>query len=916
MRVFRPLEPAMRAIAILLVATAVAQAQGIQLTPAQQQMLNSLPPAQRQQALSALQQVQSQQSQPAQTSIRESDIDSRLAQDLSPVNTDDDAEEILRADAGSRLVIIFSPKETLPRTELAKLGKDPVLRQLMGSHNYILDDAGVLSLQGLQVIPLLGLSEPDIERRLGAENFLAMFDISASILETRLTGKEALRPFGYKLFEPKQGSFDPPMSGPVPPDYVLGPGDVVRVQLFGNLNGIYEYEVSRDGILNLPEIGPVTVAGIPFSEFRVDLNNRVREMLIGTQVSVTMGPLRTIRVFVLGDVNNPGSYVVSGLATISSALYRSGGISDIGSLRNIELKRAGRRVSRLDLYDLLLHGDTSGDARLQPGDVIFVPPIGKTIGVGGAVKRPAFYEMKSGSTIGDAVSLAGGFAADAYAHRARLERIDANRERRVVSVDLTDAEQNLIRTQAGDILMIPKVLPELEDTVMLAGHVQRPGPYEWFPGMRLTDVVTSPTELKSGVDDQYVLIRREKVRGQPIEVFSADLGAALRDPEGTENIALESRDTVHVFSLAFGRQRVIAPLMDELQLQSSFMKPFQKTEISGNVRAAGIYPLEPGMRVSDLIRAGGSLTEQAYTQKAELSRYTVAEGEVRQTDVTVIDLQAILRGDDSADVELSPHDHLSITRIPKWESAWSVELDGEVKFPGTYRIRRGESLFSVLQRAGGLTTEAFPEGAVFLRESLRVREQEQVELLARRLEADLAALSLQSIDSPGSEALSTGQALLDQLHQTEAVGRLVIDVDRLKSDSEGPVSSLIELRDGDTLLVPQKSQVVTVIGETQQNTSHFYYPGLSRDDYVDLSGGTTRRADKKRIYIVRANGSVVTGKSTRWLGRNNRVDVQPGDTIVVPMDTDKIRPLTFWTNVTQILYQGAIAVAAIKTFGN
>ena len=213
----------------------------------------------------------------------------------------------------------------------------------------------------------------------------------------------------------------------MPADYVIGPGDSIRVQFFGNQNGVYEFDVTREGVLNLPDLGPVTVAGITFSELRRDLDRRVQEMLIGTQVSVSMGQLRTIRVFVLGDVNAPGSYVVGSLATISSALYLSGGISEVGSLRDIQLKRAGRVVATLDLYDLLLRGDTAGDARLQAGDAIFVPPVGATVGVGGAVKRPAIYEAKGRLTLAAAVGLAGGLSPDAYGAGATIERIGGGR---------------------------------------------------------------------------------------------------------------------------------------------------------------------------------------------------------------------------------------------------------------------------------------------------------------------------------------------------------------------------------------------------------------------------------------------------------------------------------------------------------
>ena len=890
---------------------------GEALSASQRELLQALPPAERRQALEALRQLGGEGSDSSASSVNESEED--RSAELSGAGSrlfreGDEAEaEERRAASGSSVVVTLTPKLELPSEELEALEADPVLRRLLGRGAFTLDESGSLLLPGLGVVPLLGLTERDMAHRLEAAPFFKDFEIEVRLLEMRAVGKAALKPFGYSLFERDGGSLTAPQSGPVPPDYVLGPGDSVRVQLFGNVNGIYEFEVTRDGVLNLPEIGPVPVVGLRFSSFREELQARVAETLIGTQVSVTMGLLRRIRVFVLGDVKRPGSYVVSGLSTISSALYHSGGISEVGSLRRIALKRSGRRVASLDLYDLLLSGDTSQDRRLQPGDVIFVPPLGMTVGVGGAVKRPGIYEVPDGASLGEALRLAGGLSPTAFAAGARLERIGADRRRQVLTVDVSGGADAGRRIVSGDVLLVPEVLPDWENTVLLLGHVQRPGPYEWSSGMRLTDLIGSPLELKPGVDDGYVLIRRERVRGEPIEVLSADLGAALRLPGSAEDIGLSSRDTVYVFSLDFGRQRVIAPLMEELLRQATFAVPNRRAEIVGDVRAPGEYPLEPGMRISDLIRAGGSLTEEAYTRRAELTRYTVENGEVRQSSVMEVDLEAVLRGDRGADRLLLAHDNLSITRVPEWDSEWSVTFEGEVRFPGEYRIRRGETLSSVLGRAGGMTSAAFPQGAIFLRESLEEREREQVEILARRLEADLTALSLASLDTSGAEALATGQALLEQLRGYEAVGRLVIDLEDL-ADGGRWGSAAVELRDGDRLLVPPKSQVVTVIGEVQQTTSHLHRAGLWRDDYIDLSGGLTRRADRKLIYVVRANGAVVAGKRSRWLGSGQRLAIEPGDTIVVPLETDRIRTLTFWTSVTQILYQGAIALSAVRQF--
>ncbi|MDZ7644045.1 MAG: polysaccharide biosynthesis/export family protein [Woeseiaceae bacterium] len=332
-------------------------------------MINQLPPAQRQQAMEALRQVQSQQRQAASEASRLSEelSEPRPADTARPAVEPDTSDAEPRAEPGSSLIINMTPRSGLTAAERTQIETDAALRAVQGSHFYELDESGALQLPGLPDVPLRGLTADAIVDRLGAEPALAPFDITVTILQTEVSGAAALKPFGYDIFEATGADFDPVLSGPVPADFVLGTGDIVRVQLYGNVNNTYELEVSRDGSLNLPELGPMNVSGLRFSEFRNDIEQRVQQMLIGTQVSVTMGALRTIRVFVLGDVNRPGSYVVSSLATISSALYRSGGISDVGTLRDIQLKRQGSLVARFDLYDLLLEGDTSDDVQPPAG---------------------------------------------------------------------------------------------------------------------------------------------------------------------------------------------------------------------------------------------------------------------------------------------------------------------------------------------------------------------------------------------------------------------------------------------------------------------------------------------------------------------------------------------------------------------
>lgn len=909
-------------------------AQGVfQPTPEQMQMLNQLPPAQRQQAMEALREFQEQQRQ-LQRERQQSQAmpDAQNGAGTLPGGAlqgplPQQEEEVPRAEGGSSVIVTLTPREDLTLEERARIESDRVLQTIRGSHYYELNDFGVLELPGLPGIPLRGLTVGGIEQRLAAEPALFLFDVSATLLGVEKMGASALEPFGYDLFEPPEPGTAPtfgdvgfesrmPAMGPVPPDYVVGPGDQVRVQLFGNVNNIYELEVSRDGTLNIPELGPVNVAGLRYSDLRAEIEGRVQQMLIGTQVSVTMGQLRSIRVFVLGDVNRPGSYVVSSLSTISSALYASGGISEVGTLRDIQLKRGGEIIARLDLYDLLLHGDTSDDMQLQQGDAIFVPPVGTTIGVGGAVKRPAIYEVSGDVSLEQALQLAGGLGPEAWPEGSTLERIGNDRARNVLSVDLSSDAGLSMPVRNGDTLMIPRVLPELTDTVVLEGHVYRPGPYEWFPGMRLTDLLPNLAALKPGADAHYILIRREQGARLRIDTLSTDLAAALEDPASEANVSLQSRDRVYVFSLEFGRQRVIQPILEELKLQANYGDLYEEVRVEGLVRAPGAYPLDQGMRISDLIRAGGNLAEGAYTQEAELTRYTVMNSEFRNKRIVEVDLEAILRGDPEADLLLSPYDHLLISPIPDWNSDWSVTVEGEVRFPGEYQILRGETLSHLMQRVGGLTDEAFPEGTIFLREDLKEREREQIEILANRLESDLVSMSLE-MDDVGSDTLEIGQSLLTQLRATEPVGRLVIDLDRLLGGTPEERRALdVELKDGDRLLIPGRTQSVTVLGEIQYPASHLYNPNLSRDEYISQSGGLTRRADNDLIYVVRASGAVVSGDRSSWFGRNGGVEIRPGDTIVAPLETDRTRPLTFWTNVSQIFYQTAIAIAAIRTFDN
>ena len=727
-----------------------------------------------------------------------------------------------------------------------------------------------------------------------------------------------LEPFGNALFEGAPTTFAPATDIPVPPEYKIGPGDTIDVQLFGKENRQYSLVVNRDGTINFPDVGPINVVGLSFEDLKQQILDRVANTIIGTSAAISMGALRSIQIFVLGDARRPGSYTVSGLSNITNALFVSGGISEIGSLRKVQLKRSGKLVQTLDLYDLLINGNTQNDVRLQSGDVIFIPPIGPTVGIGGYVKRPAIYELIRETTAGEAIELAGGLLANSFPGRTRIERITADWELSFLNLDLTTAKGQKSMLKNGDTLLVPPVLARYKDGIQLAGHVLRPGDFEWREGMQLTDIITSLAELKPQADINYVLIRRETWPDKRVKALSANLEAALANPDSDNNILLEPRDVIRVFDLASERAGTEADVLeeeplptdiqilaDELRLQATAENPLEIVTIGGKVRAPGNYPFEDGMRLSDLILAGANLAEGAYVEEAELSRFEIIDNTIRRTKVIKVYPIEALAGKDDADILLEPYDTLQIRQIQEWREQLSINIEGEVRFPGRYSFNTGDTLASVIERAGGLTAQSFPEGGIFLREELREREEIRIAELSSKIESDLASLTLQAANENAAvqDAQNAGAALLTKLRNTEATGRLVINLPKMLAAPENP-SYMVLLKQNDKLMIPSITQSVTVIGEVQFPTSHLYSKALSRNDYINQSGGETQNAEKKRIYVVRANGAVLNG----------RVKISAGDTIVVPLDTNRVSKLQLWANITEILFNLSIVVAAVNSF--
>ncbi len=887
--------------AFLLLAE-LALAQAPRLSAEQQRVLNLLPPAQRQAALEQLRNLE-------RTTQRNTTSDEAqpVPVDLPFVEPVAEPEYPVFA-AGDTLILQLEVQENGVGDEQVEEELRELEDLLEGGNPYLLDRLGRAEMPRIGSIGLAGLDEQQASLRLAAEPALSMFSVEVVRLPLAAVGVAALKPFGYELFEAGSAGLRPNVALPAAADYVVGPGDTFRVQLFGNRNIEYELRVESNGAVQFPEIGPIIVAGRTYASAQELVGEQVRQRLIGTQASVTLSELRALQVFVVGDVSRPGSYAVSPLSTITTALAAGGGVATNGSLRRVELKRSGRLIQRLDVYDVLLRGDSRADVRLLAGDVVFVPPVGTRATVAGEVNRPAIYEYKGAANIEDLIGLAGGLKPTALKTAVKIERFEPGQGLRVLQADQTLPSGRAIKVRDGDTIVIPMGMEQLEDSITVLGNVQQPGGYQWREGLRISDLLPSSRTLRNGSDLNYLLVRREVVPNAQLEALSVDLEAAWRTRGQTKDLLLKPRDTVYVFDLAVGRRHIIEPLLTELRLRSSRSQPTAEVRVGGQVNVVGQYPLETGMRVSDLIRAGGGLSESAYLAEAELTRYALMEGEERDTELIQVDLARIRAGDTSADIELRAFDYLNVKEIPRWRDQEFVSIRGQVAFPGRYPIYEGETLTSVLDRAGGLTPLAFPRGSVFTRVALKDRERQQLDSLARRLESDLAAMAINNAND--GEAAGQGENLLRQLRATDPVGRLVIDLEAVLVNR----SQDIALRDGDVLSIPLAIQEVTVLGEVQYATSHLYDSRLDRADYLERSGGLTSKADARRTYVVRANGEVVVGSASRFFSRAKGFDIQPGDTIVVPLDTDRVKPLVVWASATQILYNLAIAAAAVNSF--
>jgi protein involved in polysaccharide export with SLBB domain len=747
---------------------------------------------------------------------------------------------------------------------------------------------------------------PKVLRKPTPYNLQSMRDLYTQIPEQTAS----LKRFGSDVFVNRDMSAvgrgtsgrDTPLDVPMGPDYVLGSGDTLTINLWGGITQSITRVIDRDGRILLPDAGSLDIAGLPLQQAESLIDGRLKQQYRNAQVAVTVSHLRSVRVYVVGDVQRPGGYDISSLATPLSALYAAGGPTSIGSLRVVRHYRGEKLIEDVDLYDFLLHGVRNGSTRFESGDTLLVPPAGAQVAISGAIKRPAIYELRAGeSTLASLIGDAGDLTAAASLGHITVERIDANHQRETVTLKVANAggsqtEHDAIaafQVKDGDRIRIAPILPYSQRTIYLEGHVVRPGRFPYTDGMRLGDVLRSYRDM----------LPEPAAHGEIVRLVPPDLHAETIDfdvPEvliGNANFDLEPLDTIRIF----GRYEVDAP----------------KVAIQGEVLRPGTYPLSKGMTAAQLVRMAGGFKRDALMESADLTSYGVMDGNRISGKLATVHIGAAVAGrDPSTDVSLKPGDILTIHQITGWNDIGeSVTIVGQVRFPGTYGFQEGERLSSVLRRAGGFRDTAYPAGAVLVREQVRALEQKSREELIRQIETSSASArlspSLGSGDSGATLKLIQAQQdqVLSRLKSEPPTGRLVVHI-TADIDSWANTSVDIELRRGDVLTIPKRPGFVLVSGQVYNATALTFIPGKTAKWYLQHAGGTSDAANRKEIFVIRANGSVI-GRHSGGLFDPSVLSTKldSGDVVVVPQKV--IGASLFWRNLlTAAQLASSIAITA------
>lgn len=650
-----------------------------------------------------------------------------------------------------------------------------------------------------------------------SEEQISLFE--SYVRDTIAPGPEdaVLRQFGYDLFR-SSSPFAPSTAMPVGPDYQLGPGDELRISVWGKLNADHTILIDRDGKVIVPTLGVFHIAGLTFAEARSFIEKEFARYYMASEVkiNISVGALRSMRVFVVGKASKPGSYVVSSMSTLINALFAADGPAKSGSLRDIQVKRNGKTVVNFDLYDFLLKGDKTKDIRLQPEDVVFIPPVGPLVAVAGFLKTPDIYELKDETAVQDVIAMAGGVNDIAFKGRLRIYRVVGNNYNNIFETNLDSGMPSIMKVRPGDIISVFPIIPE-KKVVRLSGAVQREGEF--------------------GVGD--------------------------------------------------------------------------------------------GLTVKEMLALSGGLKPFAYKNEAELTRVTpTSKGP--ETVKLRINLEKAISGDPEHNIMLKGDDYILVRAVPEWDLYKNVKIAGQVRFPGSYTIVKGETISSIIERAGGITDKAYLKGAVFTRLAVREAQQKQLEEAIDRLEHEVISESAQDLQSASSAdevkqmqiaTMTQKKAFITKLRSAKAQGRLSINFEPFDRFKGSPND--IVLNEGDEITIPETPAQVQVIGSVYNQTAFVYKSGSTVYDYIRKAGGMTKNADEESIYVLKLNGTAIGTRessswSLRWDSENGgwvsgfmATQLDPGDTIVIPEDTEKIYWMKDIRDITQILYQIAVTAGVL-----
>lgn len=806
--------------------------------------------------------------------------------------------------------------------------------------------------------------------------------------------------FGLGIF--RNNANDPeviPMDLPMGPEYVVGPGDSLEIDLWGAVSQRLFRVVDREGRVSLPESGPLLVSGRSLGDVQQAVQQTLRTQFRDVSADVSVSRLRTVRVYVVGDVAEPGAYDISSLSTPINALFAAGGITPQGSLRALKHFRGKQLVEEVDAYDLLLHGVRGDLHRLENGDTLLVPPVGPQVTVDGMVRRPARYELHGENSLPEVLELTGGILPTATLRHIEVQRVEAHEKRTMLSLDLSpsgdpDAVKKQLDSfsiQDGDEVHVFPIAPYNEDAIYVQGHVLRPGRYSYKPGMKLSDLIGSYKDLLPEPAAHYAEIVRLNAPDFHPTVESFDLSAALANPASAPK--LQPLDTVRIFSrydfepapevwvggevrvpgkyrtsgqahvkdavyLAGGvtqdasldsaqlfrtqpdgtmkilsvnlgdalagnpADNLLLEPRDRLIIHRNSAKVDPPTVyVKGEVAKPGRYPLTTNMHVKDLVHVAGGLKRSADPEVADLTSYIEGNGPQPIAKNSDVKLSAAMHGDAKEDLPLHDGDVLTIRQNPGWNDIGAmITLKGEVQHPGTYGIRPGARLSSVLARAGGFDAQAYPYGAVLMRRDVRELELQSRAELLQRVKAEqvsLKALPENDADQKNAKlnAIAETETTLQQLQANPPVGRVVIHIQPdLKEWRDTPRD--VAVRDGDVLFVPKKAGYVMVNGQVFNPTAVGYLSGRSAKWYLSQAGGLTAMADKKAVFVIRADGSVIASKNNTsgwWMGDPLSASLRPGDMVVVPEKPPKVGGRN-WATVmqsAQLASSVALAVAYI-----